>query len=99
MESVRFVGLDDHADSIAIAVAEPGRGEPSVLLRGRTDRVRAPARPDGGWHRLQRGGAIARAHEGGRPGEDGSARCVVAIGWELAGFVWAIGRQPQLLEA
>ncbi len=31
MESVRFVGLDVHADSIAIAVAEPGRGEPSEL--------------------------------------------------------------------
>jgi len=31
METLRFVGLDVHADSIAIAVAEPGRGEPSVL--------------------------------------------------------------------
>lgn len=28
MENVRFVGLDVHADSIAIAVAEPGRAEP-----------------------------------------------------------------------
>lgn len=31
METVRFVGLDVHADSIAIAVAEVGRGEPDVL--------------------------------------------------------------------
>jgi transposase len=31
MENVRFVGLDVHADSIAIAVAEPGRGEPAGL--------------------------------------------------------------------
>ncbi len=31
MENVRFVGLDVHVDSIAIAVAEPGRGEPQVL--------------------------------------------------------------------
>jgi transposase len=31
METLRFVGLDVHADSIAIAVAEPGRGEPSEL--------------------------------------------------------------------
>src|SRR6266540_2670465 len=31
MENVRFVGLDVHAESIAIAVAEPGRGEPRVL--------------------------------------------------------------------
>jgi transposase len=31
MEKVRFVGLDVHADSIAIAVAEPGRGEPAVV--------------------------------------------------------------------
>ena len=31
METVRFVGLDVHADSIAIAVADPGRGEPGLL--------------------------------------------------------------------
>jgi transposase len=31
MENVRFVGLDVHAASIAIAVAEPGRGEPGQL--------------------------------------------------------------------
>jgi transposase len=31
MESVRFVGLDVHADSIAIAIAEPGRGEPAQV--------------------------------------------------------------------
>jgi transposase len=31
METVRFVGLDVHADSIAIAVAEPGRSQPAVL--------------------------------------------------------------------
>lgn len=31
MENVRFVGLDVHADSIAIAVAESGRGEPDLL--------------------------------------------------------------------
>jgi transposase len=31
MENVRFVGLDVHADSIAIALAEPGRGEPCLL--------------------------------------------------------------------
>lgn len=31
MENVRFVGLDVHVDSIAIAVAEPGRGEPEIL--------------------------------------------------------------------
>ena len=31
MKSVRFVGLDVHKDSIAIAVADPGRGEPAKL--------------------------------------------------------------------
>lgn len=31
MENVRFVGLDVHADSIAIAVADPGRAEPQQL--------------------------------------------------------------------
>ncbi|MFL5279113.1 MAG: IS110 family transposase [Myxococcales bacterium] len=31
MENVRFVGLDVHAESIAIAVAEPGRGEPAIV--------------------------------------------------------------------
>jgi transposase len=31
MENVRFVGLDVHVESIAISVAETGRGEPSTL--------------------------------------------------------------------
>jgi transposase len=31
MQNVRFVGLDVHADSIAVAVAEPGRDEPLLL--------------------------------------------------------------------
>lgn len=31
MENLRFVGLDVHVDSIAIAVAEPGREEPELL--------------------------------------------------------------------
>ena len=31
MEKVRFVGLDVHAESIAVALAEPGRGEPAVV--------------------------------------------------------------------
>jgi transposase len=39
MEGVRFVGLDVHADSIAIAVAEPGRGEPSDLATIPNDTV------------------------------------------------------------
>jgi transposase len=39
METVRFVGLDVHADSIAIAVAELGRGEPSGLATIPNDTV------------------------------------------------------------
>jgi len=39
METVRFVGLDVHADSIAIAVAEPGRGEPGMLTTIPNDTV------------------------------------------------------------
>jgi transposase len=39
METVRFVGLDVHADSIAIAVAEPGRGEPAGLATIPNDTV------------------------------------------------------------
>lgn len=39
METLRFVGLDVHADSIAIAVAEPGRGEPSALATIPNDTV------------------------------------------------------------
>ena len=31
MKTLRCVGLDVHKDSIAIAVAEPEGGEPSVL--------------------------------------------------------------------
>lgn len=39
MQTVRFVGLDVHADSIAIAVAEPGRGEPATLATIPNDTV------------------------------------------------------------
>jgi transposase len=39
MENVRFVGLDVHADSIAMAVAEPGRGEPGLLATIPNDTV------------------------------------------------------------
>jgi transposase len=39
MENVRFVGLDVHADSIAIAVAEPGRGEPGEVATIPNDTV------------------------------------------------------------
>jgi hypothetical protein len=31
MEDVRFIGLDVHTESIAIGMAEPGRGEAAVL--------------------------------------------------------------------
>ena len=40
METVRFVGLDVHADSIAIAIAEPGRGEPASLATIPNDMTR-----------------------------------------------------------
>jgi transposase len=39
MQTVRFVGLDVHADSIAIAVAEPGRGEPATVATIPNDTV------------------------------------------------------------
>jgi transposase len=39
MQTVRFVGLDVHADSIAIAVAEPGRGDPATLATIPNDTV------------------------------------------------------------
>ena len=39
MEIVRVVGLDVHKDSIAIAVAEPGRGEPGLLATIPNDTV------------------------------------------------------------
>src|SRR5512141_1145307 len=37
MESVRFVGLDVHADSIAIAVAESHSGEPALVATIQND--------------------------------------------------------------
>lgn len=40
MQNVRFVGLDVHADSIAIAVAEPGRGEPAKLATIPNDKTK-----------------------------------------------------------
>jgi len=61
MESVRFVGLDVHADSIAIAVAEPGRGEPSGLATIPNDTVML-------LKRLKRLGRVKCCYEAGPTG-------------------------------
>ena len=61
MESVRFVGLDVHADSIAIAVAEPGRDEPSGLATIPNDTVML-------LKRLKRLGRVRCCYEAGPMG-------------------------------
>jgi transposase len=61
METVRFVGLDVHADSIAIAVAEPGRGEPSGLATIPNDTVML-------LKRLRRLGRVKCCYEAGPTG-------------------------------
>jgi transposase len=61
MENVRFVGLDVHADSIAIAVAEPGRGEPSGLATIPNDTVMLVKR-------LRRLGCVKCCYEAGPTG-------------------------------
>lgn len=61
METVRFVGLDVHADSIAIAVAEPGRGEPDVLAVIPNDTAKL-------LKRLRRLGTVKCCHEAGPTG-------------------------------
>ena len=61
METVRFVGLDVHADSIAIAVAEPGRGEPSILATIPNDTVML-------FKRLRRLGRVKCCYEAGPTG-------------------------------
>jgi transposase len=61
METVRFVGLDVHADSIAIAVAEPGRGEPSGLSTIPNDTVML-------LKRLRRLGRVKCCYEAGPTG-------------------------------
>jgi transposase len=61
MENVRFVGLDVHADSIAIAVAEPGRGEPSGLATIPNDTVML-------IKRLRRLGCVKCCYEAGPTG-------------------------------
>ncbi|MFT3914958.1 MAG: IS110 family transposase [Anaeromyxobacteraceae bacterium] len=77
MESVRFVGLDVHADSIAIAVAEPGRGEPSALAVVANDTAAL-------LKRLRRLGTIKCCYEAGPTGfglyralNAGGVECVV----------------------
>jgi transposase len=61
MENVRFVGLDVHADSIAIAVAEPGRGAPALLARIPND---APTL----LRKLKRLGGVKCCYEAGPTG-------------------------------
>jgi transposase len=61
METVRFVGLDVHADSIAIAVAEPGRGEPDLLATIPNDTARL-------LKRLRRLGQVKCCYEAGPTG-------------------------------
>jgi transposase len=61
MENVRFVGLDVHADSIAIAVADPGRGEPATVGTIPNDTV-------GLLKRLRRLGQVKCCYEAGPTG-------------------------------
>jgi len=61
MENVRFVGLDVHANSIAIAVAEPGRGEPGLLATIPNDTVLL-------LKRLRRMGTVRCCYEAGPTG-------------------------------
>ncbi len=61
METVRFVGLDVHADSIAIAVAEPGRGEARQLATIANDTGQL-------LKRLQRLGRVKCCYEAGPTG-------------------------------
>lgn len=72
MENVRFVGLDVHADSIAIAVAEPGRGEPALLATIAHD---VPTL----LKRLRRLGAVKCCYEAGPTGF-GLHRALTAAG-------------------
>jgi transposase len=74
MENVRFVGLDVHADSIAIAVAEPGRGEPAPLATIAHD---VPTL----LRRLRRLGDVRCCYEAGPTGF-GLQRMLVAEGIE-----------------
>lgn len=72
MENVRFVGLDVHADSIAIAVADPGRGEPGLLATIPNDTVLL-------LKRLRRLGAVKCCYEAGPTGF-GLHRALTAAG-------------------
>jgi transposase len=74
MENVRFVGLDVHADSIAIALAEPGGGEPSGLATIPNDTVLL-------LKRLRRLGRVSCCYEAGPTGF-GLYRDLVAAGVE-----------------
>ncbi len=74
METVRFVGLDVHADSIAIAVAEPGRGEPAIVATIPNDTALL-------LKRLRRLGRVRCCYEAGPTGF-GLHRDLKAAGFE-----------------
>jgi len=72
MENVRFVGLDVHADSIVIAVAEPGGGEPGQLATMANDTGQL-------LRRLRRLGRVKCCYEAGPTGY-GLQRALAAEG-------------------
>lgn len=72
MENVRFVGLDVHAASIVIAVAEPGRGEPGQLVTIANDTAQL-------LKRLRRLGRVKCCYEAGPTGY-GLQRALAAEG-------------------
>jgi transposase len=72
MENVRFVGLDVHAGSIVLAVAEPGRGEPGHLATIANDTGQLV-------RRLRRLGRVRCCYEAGPTGY-GLQRALVAEG-------------------
>jgi transposase len=74
MENVRFVGLDVHADSIAIAVAEPGREAPALLAKIPNDTAAL-------LRKLRRLGSVKCCYEAGPTGF-GLHRALAAAGIE-----------------